>query len=90
MNNNLSINVSQNPILKLITMKIFILCALGPTEILLVFFLIALIVLPIVLIMKSRTIESKLKRAKKMYDKQLISLEEYDKMKAKLIEKSKI
>jgi hypothetical protein len=55
-----------------------------------VFFLIALIVLPIVLLLKSRTIESKLKRAKKMPDKQLISPEEYDKMKAKLIEKSKI
>lgn len=71
-------------------MNRLILGALGATEILLVFFLIALIVLPIVLIMKSRTIESKLKRAKKMLDKKLISPEEYDKMKAKLIEKSKI
>ena len=71
-------------------MKAIILLALGPTEILLVFFILILIVFAIITLLKSRTIESKLKRAKKMLDKQLITPEEYEKMKAKLIEEGKI
>jgi hypothetical protein len=71
-------------------MKPIILGQIGATEILIVLFLIVAIVLFIMRASYRKRAGSKLKRAKKMFDAKLITGEEYETMKARIIKESKI
>jgi hypothetical protein len=74
-------------------MKTILLAEIGFTEILIIIVALTLLYLLFRFIYKAFTgnnIESKLKEAKKLYDKKLISEQEYEDMKARLIKDSKI
>lgn len=78
-------------------MEFVLLGSIGLTEIIVLLLALVIIVLVVIAIVagirrvfKPQSIESKLKRAKKMLDDKLLTEEEYETMKAQIIKESKI